>query len=112
MESRKVYETAAKHGKPVIVMEPIKGGCLVNLPKEAQRIFDELQGGSNASYALRFAAGFENMMMVLSGMSTLQQLRENVGFMAEPKPLSERELSAINKVHEVFVSLSMIRYNR
>ena len=108
VESRKVYETAAKHGKPAIVMEPIKGGSLIDLPKDAQQVFDELHGGSNASYALRFAAGFENMMMVLSGMSTIGQLRENVSFMAEPQPLCEKELAAIDKVRRVFASLSII----
>ena len=108
VESRKVYETAVKHGKPVIVMEPVKGGSLVNLPEEAQKVFDTLHGGSNASYALRFAAGFENMMMVLSGMSTIEQLEKNVGFMAEPQKLNEAELDAVNKVREIFASMSMI----
>lgn len=108
VESRKVYETAAKHGKPVIVMEPVKGGSLVNLPEEAQRVLDDLHGGSNASYALRFAAGFENMMMVLSGMSTVEQIRENVGFMAEPVSLNEEEQEAIRRVREIFSSLNMI----
>ena len=108
VESRKVYETAAKHGKPVIVMEPVKGGSLVNLPEEAQRVLDDLHGGSNASYALRFAAGFENMMMVLSGMSTLEQIRENVAFMAEPVSLNEEEQKAIRRVREIFSSLNMI----
>lgn len=108
VESRKVYETAVKHGKPVIVMEPVKGGSLVNLPEEAQRVLDDLHGGSNASYALRFAAGFENMMMVLSGMSTVEQIRENVGFMAEPVSLNEEEQEAIRRVREVFSSLNMI----
>ena len=108
VESRKVYETAAKHGKPVIVMEPVKGGSLVNLPEEAQRVLDDLHGGSNASYALRFAAGFENMMMVLSGMSTLEQIRENVAFMAEPVSLNEEEQEAIRRVREIFSSLNMI----
>ena len=108
VESRKVYECAARHGKPVIVMEPIKGGSLVDLPAEAQQVFDDLHGGSNASYALRFAAGFENMMMVLSGMSTMEQLKENVGFMAEPQPLNEAEMAAVSKVREIFGSLGMI----
>lgn len=108
VESRKVYETAVKHGKPVIVMEPVKGGSLVNLPEEAQRVLDDLHGGSNASYALRFAAGFENMMMVLSGMSTVEQIRENVGFMAEPVSLNEEEQEAIRRVREIFSSLNMI----
>lgn len=108
VESRKVYETAVKHGKPVIVMEPVKGGSLVNLPEEAQRVLDDMHGGSNASYALRFAAGFENMMMVLSGMSTVEQIRENVGFMAEPVSLNEEEQEAIRRVREIFSSLNMI----
>ena len=108
VESRKVYETAAKHGKPVIVMEPIKGGSLVNLPEAAQQVFKELNGGSNASYALRFAAGFDNMMMVLSGMSTLEQLQENVSFMTKPQSLDEREQEAIQKVRKIFSSMSMI----
>ena len=108
VESRKVYETAAKHGKPVIVMEPVKGGSLVNLPEDAQRVLYDLHGGSNASYALRFAAGFENMMMVLSGMSTLEQIRENVAFMAEPVSLNEEEQEAIRRVREIFSSLNMI----
>ena len=108
VESRKVYETAVKHGKPVIVMEPVKGGSLVNLPEEAQRVLDDLHGGSNASCARRFAAGFENMMMVLSGMSTVEQIRENVGFMAEPVSLNEEEQEAIRRVREIFSSLNMI----
>ena len=108
VESRKVYETAVKHGKPVIVMEPVKGGSLVKLPEAAQQVFDSLHGGSNASYALRFAAGFDNMMMVLSGMSTLEQLEENVSFMAEPQKLTEEEMAAVERVREIFASMGMI----
>ena len=108
VESRKVYECAAKHGKPVIVMEPIKGGSLVNLPPEAQQHFDALHGGSNASYALRFAAGFDNMMMVLSGMGALEQMQENISFMADPQPLSEEEMEAIGKVRDAFNGMGMI----
>ena len=108
VQSRRVYETAARHGKPVIVMEPVKGGKLVDLPAEAQKIFDDLQGGSNASYAIRFAAGFENMMMVLSGMSTLEQLEENVAYMADFKPLSEAERAAVEQVQKIFRSQGLI----
>ena len=108
VESRKVYETAARYGKPVIVMEPVKGGSLVNLPADAQQVFDDLHGGSNASYALRFAAGFENIMMVLSGMSDMAQLTENVSFMADPQPLTEAENAAIDRVREIFASMHMI----
>ncbi len=108
VQSRAVYETAVRYGKPVIVMEPVKGGSLARLPEDAQGVFDALGGGSSASYALRFAAGFENMMMVLSGMSTTEQLRENVGFMAPPRPLNEREQEAVAKVREIFASKHMI----
>ncbi len=108
VQSRRVYETAVKHGKPVIVMEPVKGGKLVDLPEEAQRIFDALQGGSNASYAIRFAAGFENMMMVLSGMSTIEQLEENVSYMADFRPLSEEERTAVEQVQRIFRSQGLI----
>ena len=108
VQSRKVYETAARHGKPVIVMEPVKGGKLVELPDEAQKIYDDLHGGSNASYAIRFAAGFENMMMVLSGMSTIGQLEENVSYMSDFKPLSEKERAAVEQVQKIFSSQGLI----
>ena len=71
VQSRRCYEVCREHGKPVIVMEPVKGGNLVNLPEEAKAVLDALHGGSPASYAIRFAAGFPGMLMVLSGMSTL-----------------------------------------
>ena len=91
-----------KHGKPVIVMEPVKGGNLVNLPEEAKAVLDELHGGSPASYALRFAAGFPGMMMVLSGMSSMEQMRDNLSFMADFRPLNDTELAAIARVQAIF----------
>ena len=60
VQSKACYDVAVKHGKKVIVMEPVKGGALVNLPSEAKKLFDDLKGGSYASYALRYAAGYEN----------------------------------------------------
>lgn len=81
VESRKCYEVCRKFSKPVIVMEPVKGGNLVNLPENAKVILDELQGGSPASYAIRFAAGFEGIMMVLSGMSDMVQMQDNISYM-------------------------------
>ncbi len=108
VEGRKCYEVCVKHNKPVIVMEPVKGGNLVNLPADAQKIFDELQGGSNASYAIRFAASFDNIMMVLSGMSSLEQMEDNLSFMKEFKPLTEKELEAVWKVADIFHSMNMI----
>ncbi len=113
VESKKVYEACEKHNKPVIVMEPVKGGSLVNLPSEATKIFGDLQHGfekklSNASYALRFAASFPNMCMVLSGMSNMEQMEDNVSVMKEFTPLSEKELEAVWKVCDIFHSMNMI----
>lgn len=108
VESRKVYEVCEKYGKLVIVMEPIKGGSLLNLPDEAQKLYDDLGGGSNASYAIRFAAGFDNIMMVLSGMSSLEDMEDNTSYMQEFKPLDSREMEAVEKVVEIFKAQDLI----
>ena len=108
VQSRKCYEVCVKHGKPVIVMEPVKGGNLVKLPDDARAVLDALHGGSPASYAIRFAAGFPGMLMVLSGMSTPEQVQDNISFMKDFKPLDETELTAIAKVQEIFRSKNLI----
>ena len=108
VESRKVYEVCEKHGKPVIVMEPVKGGSLVNLPADADRIFRELKGGSNVGYAIRFAASFPNMAMVLSGMSNMAQMEDNLSAMKDFRPLDEREMQAVKNVCDIFRSLNLI----
>ncbi len=108
VESRKCYEVCQKYGKPVIVMEPVKGGSLVTLPPAAQAAFDKLNGGSNASYAIRFAAGFSGIQMVLSGMGNLQMLTDNLGYMKDFKPLSDIEQAAVEQVREIFRSQNLI----
>ena len=108
VQSRGCWEVCRKHGKPVIVMEPVKGGTLVNLPDEAKKVLDDLQGGSAASYAIRFAAGFEGMMMVLSGMGTLEMVEDNCGYMKNFQPLNETELAAVTKVREIFHAQNLI----
>ena len=108
VQSRKCYEVCRKHGKPVLVMEPVKGGSRVNLPEEAKKVLDDLHGGSPASYAIRFAAGFPGMMMVLSGMSNMEQMKDNLSYMRDFKPLNETELAAVNKVQEIFHKMNMI----
>ena len=102
------YEVCRKHGKPVFVMEPVKGGSLVKLPEQAQRIFDGLESGSNASLAIRFAAGFPGNRAVLSGMSTLEQLEENVAFMKDFQPLSPQEQAAVEQVRGVLRGQGLI----
>ena len=108
VESRKVYEVCEKHNKPVLVMEPVKGGSLVNLPPEADKVLRSLGGGSNASYALRFAAGFPNMAVVLSGMSNMEQMNDNISAMRDFTPLSTAERAAVDRVCEIFKSLNLI----
>ena len=108
VESRKCYEVCVKHGKPAIVMEPVKGGNLANLPEDAKAVLDELHGGSPASYAVRFAAGFDGVMMVISGMSNMEQMEDNIRAMKDFKPLSETELAAIDRVKEIFNSKNLI----
>lgn len=109
IEGRKCYEVCVKHNKPVIVMEPVKGGSLIKLPDEAQKVFDSLGGGSNASYAIRFAASFDNMMMVLSGMSNMEQMNDNISFMKDFEPLSVKEHEAVTKVCEIFKNQDLIQ---
>ena len=108
VESRKVYEVCEKHNKPVIVMEPVKGGSLVNLPAEADKIFRDLGDKSNASYAIRFAASFPNMAMVLSGMSNIEQMQDNLSFMKDFEPLTEEEMGAVARVTGIFKNLNLI----
>ena len=108
VQSRLCYEVCRKHNKPVLVMEPVKGGSLVNLPEKAQAVLEELHGGSPASYALRFAAGFPGMMMVLSGMSNMEQMQDNISFMKDFKPLNEEETEAVKKVQQIFREKDLI----
>ena len=108
VESRQCYEVCEKHGKPVIVMEPVKGGSLVNLPEEADNVFRSLGGGSNASYAIRFAASFPRIAMVLSGMSNMAQMEDNIASMRDFRPLDEKELEAVSKVCGIFRKSDLI----
>ncbi len=108
VESRKCLEVCRAHGKPAIIMEPVKGGSLVNLPQEAQWVFDALKGGSYASYAIRFAASQEGVMMVLSGMGNMDMMRDNVSYMRSFKPLDDREQKAVAEVCAIFRSQGLI----
>ena len=109
VQSKKVYDVCRKHKKPVIVMEPVKGGSLVNLPKEADKVFRDLKDDlSNASYAIRFAASQEGIRVVLSGMSNMEQMKDNVSYMKDFKPLDDREMGAIAKVTAIYKGLDMI----
>ncbi len=100
VESRRCLEVCRRYGKPVIVMEPVKGGLLADLPEKAVEAVRKT-GLTPAALALRFAAAPEEMLVVLSGMSTLEQTEENVALMQETGPLTEAEKQAVAEVTAV-----------
>ena len=109
VQSKAVYEVCRKYDKPILVMEPVKGGGLVKLPDAAKKIFDDLGNDlSYASYAIRFAASFDGIVQVLSGMSNLEQLKDNVSYMEDFKKLNDKEYEAIDKVREILKDLGGI----
>ncbi len=78
------------------------------MPEEAKKVLEDLHGGSTASYAVRFAAGFDGMLCVLSGMSDLAQLEDNISYMKDFRPLDKTELAAVNKVVDILHSKKLI----
>ena len=109
VQSRLCYETAVRHGKKVIVMEPVRGGRLAKLPEEAEALLRQAHPDwSNASWAIRFAAGLEHVMMVLSGMSDLDQVLDNTAAMADPAPLTAEETALLARCAEIVASTPVI----
>ena len=99
--SRKNYEICRKYGKPVVIMEPVKGGILADPIPEVKAILNQADSGAScASWALRFAAGLDNILAVLSGMSNLEQMDDNLRTMQPFRPLDEREMQVIAKAQK------------
>ena len=105
MEARKCVEVAKKHDLPIIVMEPLKGGFLVNVPEEAEKIMKDYNPDEPPiSWALRYVAGIDGVFMVLSGASSLEQMEENIALMDNYKPLNDEEHKIIEEVTEIINS--------
>ncbi len=101
VQSQACYDVAVKHGKKVIVMEPVKGGYLVNLPDKAKAVWDEFGNGSYASYALRYAASYPEVFMVLSGMGDTQMMQDNIHTFTDFKPFTAQEYAATDRVRAI-----------
>ena len=110
VQSKKCYEVCRKHNKPILIMEPVKGGGLVKLPEEAKQELDKVNDNnlSYASFAIRFAASFDGVYKVLSGMSNLDQMIDNVSYMEDFKPFEDKEYKAVEKVAEILKNLGGI----
>lgn len=109
IQARKCYEIAQKYNKPVIVMEPVKGGTLALVPPAVEKVFKDADPDmSVASWAIRYAASLDGVMMVLSGMSDMQQLEDNTGYMQNFKPLDDKEKQVVeNAVRTLHASVSI-----
>lgn len=102
IQSRLCYETAVKHGVPVWVMEPVKGGTLAQVPEAVADMFRAYDPSmSIPSWAIRFAASLDNVKMVLSGMSNMEQLLDNISYMADFKSLTEEETRMVHRAAEM-----------
>ena len=101
VQSNACYDVAVKHGKKVIVMEPVKGGALANLPKEAAKLLEGLGSGSQASYALRYAASYPEVFMVLSGMGNMEMMNDNIKTFKDFVPIDAKDLKAFDEIREI-----------
>lgn len=109
IQSRGCYEVARKHGKPIIIMEPVKGGTLANPPKSVEEIFKNAEpNSSNASWAVRFAADLEGVITVLSGMSSTEQMRDNLSYMKDFTHLTSGQRDTLEKARQELMQIPSI----
>ena len=109
VQSRKCYEVARKYNKPVVIMEPVKGGNLANPPESVAKIFKDAEPESScASWALRFAANLEGVIAVLSGMSNIEQMRDNLSFMKDFTHLTPEQEKVIEHARIELANIPVI----
>ena len=107
--SRANYEVARRFGKPIVVMEPVKGGKLADPPEEVKKLFKEYAPDrSYASWAIRFVASLDGILTVLSGMSTIGQMKDNLSYMRQFEPFNEEEWKIIGKAMKIMGEVSDI----
>ncbi|HIH35954.1 MAG TPA: 4Fe-4S dicluster domain-containing protein [Methanosphaera sp.] len=104
VESRKCYEVAKKYDLPIIIMEPLKGGFLVDVPDEAAKMMEDFNGEKPMSWALRYVASLDGVFMVLSGASTIEQMEENIKIMDDFKSITSEEKEIISDVVDIINS--------
>ncbi len=109
VQSKACYDVAVRHGKKVIVMEPVKGGVLANLPDEATGVFSSFGDASQASYALRYAASYPEVFMVLSGMGNMDMIKDNIKSMKNFVPLSKEEVDATDLAREIIRRVKQVK---
>ena len=109
IQSRLCYETARRHGKPVVIMEPVKGGSLANLPESVAKVFKAAEPDSSiASWALRYAASLDGLVTVLSGMSTVDQMKDNLSVMKGFTKLDEKQMAVIEDAKKALAAVPSI----
>jgi len=109
VKSREVYEVARKHERPVVIMEPVKGGMLSNPPEPVKKVFQDANpSASLASWAIKFSASLDGVITVLSGMSNLAQMEDNISYMKGFKKLSPEERLVIDKAREELGKIPLI----
>ena len=109
IQSRAVYEMAQKYGKPVIVMEPVKGGLLANPPETVAQILSQAEPDmSAASWAVRFAADLPGVLVVLSGMSSVEQMEDNLSYMKDYTGLTDTQRETVNKARAALAAIPLI----
>ena len=109
IQSRACYEVARKHGMPIIIMEPVKGGNLANPPESITEILKAADNNASpSSWAIRFAASLPGVVTVLSGMSNIAQMEDNLSYMTDFVPLNESELAVIEQVRQAFAAIPTI----
>ena len=107
--ARANYEVARKHGKSIVVMEPVKGGALANPPEAVRNIFTAVDAGASyASWAIRYVASLDGILTVLSGMSNIEQMEDNLSYMKNFKVLNEKEQEAVQKAQEAINGIKSI----